>query len=44
MLLGNLPECLFSAVLAIVTKFGDRAVVSMVHAGKEFLSVWTKAA
>ena len=43
-LAGELAGALFPGARAIVTKVVDRAVVAVVHAGREFVSAWMKAA
>lgn len=43
-LAGELAGALFPGARAIVTKIVDRAVVAVVHAGKEFVNAWMSAA
>ena len=42
-LAGELAGAMFPGARAIVTKLVDRAVVAVVHAGKEFVNAWVKA-
>jgi hypothetical protein len=43
-LAGDLAGTLFPGARAIVTKIVDRAVVAVIHAGKEFVNAWMSAA
>ena len=42
-LAGELAGALFPGARAIVTKIVDRAVVAVIHAGKEFVNAWIDA-
>jgi hypothetical protein len=43
-LAGELAGALFPGARAIVTKIVDRAVVAVIHAGREFVTAWMNAA